>query len=140
MDSITICTRAYMQELIDFYYIDVKEHVLEEGMVGGEFFFTLPRQVVDAAQLSEVMEDILLEKNPIVSSQAKVFDTLKTKVFGQVQVRQQMALALAEHLQTQSQLNVDGYIQFRLGRYEAMISEILYSAVKKNLKVTPVKA
>ena len=131
MKRITICSSAYVQALIDFYYNEEKEHIVREGKTGDAFFFTVPEKTFNAPLMMEMMEGVILENNPVIRGQARLFERVRRVVFEPGRRRQ--TEALRRYVHQAHYLNVEGYIHFRLPQYEHLISHVLYTVVKRNL-------
>ncbi len=131
METITFTTKLYIQEITDFYYNDIKDYILDEGICNDEFYFVFPIEYLDCEQLSQILEDIILENNKVVSSSYRLYDIVKNIVFSNS--HKKIKMDLMEYFISTNIFNIEGYINFRLNEYSSKISEILYSVVKRNL-------
>ena len=131
MRRLTICTMTYMRELTDFYVRDEQERIIEKHETDGALFIIVPESHFNAPLMMELMQDIILDSNPVVSGSTLLFYRLKRLLFGLDDGRQ--TEALRQYARLAGYLNVEGYVRFRLSHYENMLSSILYAVVKRNL-------
>ena len=128
MKGVTISSRDYRQQLIDLYYGDVREYATNEGERGGSFFFTLEREGMDVYGIAELFEDIILGRDEALANSPKLYETVRDLVFeGE---RDRMARELEQYLQSNRELCVEGYLNFRLAEASRKVSRVLYSLAK----------
>ncbi len=133
MKEITICTANYIQEITDFYYCDIQDFVNSEGYLKGEYFLKINEDKFEAKPLVELMQDIILEKNVIISGRYKLFKIFKALLF--LNDNEKMCSELTQFIKETKRLNIEGYICFRLSLYERRLCKMLYSVIKRNLKI-----
>ena len=131
MAEITISSRYYRQQLVDLYYGDVREFVVQEGYLGGFFFFTLDRECLDIYGITEMFEDIVLSANAALAGSPKLYEQLREMVFSTE--RAKIALELDKYFQTNRELCVEGYLNFRLSGAVSRVNRALYSLAKRCL-------
>ena len=129
MKGITISSRDYRQQLIDLYYGDVREYVTHEGERGGSFFFTFNGEFMDVCAVAELFEDIILGRNEALANSPKLYETVRDLVFAGE--RDRMTRELEEYFQSNRELCVEGYLNFRLAEAARKVSRVLYALAKK---------
>ena len=134
MGQIIISSRDYKRQLIDLYYGDVKKFVGIEGECGGVFYFALEREVFNAADLCELFEDILLDNNAVLMASPVAYEAVRNLVF--VPEREAMVREVEAYFLHNTELCVEGYINFRLKDAECKINDALYALAKRCLKFT----
>lgn len=133
MRQIAICTSAHARELTDFCGGPMARHVTRRGQRSGEYFIVIPENALQAGPFLEMMQDIVLEENPVVKGKSKLTAALKCMV--SESARLSMTAELEGYVRDHDRLHIEGYIRFRLATYEYLISGILYSIVKRNLYI-----
>lgn len=129
MKTLTINTNSYANELSK-YFEQINE--VEKGNTNSVEFYRLPLKNLDTVEFSKMLENIILNKNPIIQSSTKLFFVIKEIVFAKDHFY--IIKNLENYFLYNDTLNVDGYINFTLYEYSIKIDYILYSIVKRNLK------
>ena len=129
--SITISSRDYRQQLVDLYYGDVREYVTREGERGGEFFFTFRRENLDALEIAELFEDIILGGNDALANSPKFYEAVRGVVFAEKRGR--IARDIEEYFRHNGTLCIEGYLNFRLAGAARETNRVLYSLAKRCL-------
>jgi hypothetical protein len=114
---------------MDFYFSDSAPPFKRTWRNNGETFFLVDE--FDPELMLNVVEDIVLDENPLAGASPKLFQTLKSIAFDCG--RKAMAESLREDARRWGTFNVDGFKRFRMKDYPAIINEILYVAVKNSL-------
>lgn len=127
MNAVTISTKLYYQEMMDFFIGDCVK-VCQRGNI---YFFTVHFQQFHLGILAELLEDIVLDNNPIVRASHHIYQRMKELIF----ICQRPALQKDLHgiISLGQPLYLEGYILFRMQKYERQVNDILYAAVKRSL-------
>ncbi|MCL2616702.1 MAG: hypothetical protein FWD96_03540 [Defluviitaleaceae bacterium] len=134
MAYITISSQIHRQQLLDLFYGDVKEFVVDEGERGGGFYLTLARDHLDVAELCELFEDIILGGNMALVGSPKLYETVREIAF--VGRRTQTAQDLERYFRYNHTLCIEGYINFRLAWASYRVHYALHMLIKKSLRFT----
>ena len=130
MTLITISTKKYMNELLELLGNNTSDYY----KIGEEFFFTLPycafKDIISYEQLENALEDIVLQNNDAVGESA--LQLMKKAIFKQH--RKSILYDIASIIECKGELNIDGYINFKMQEYALEMDRMLYSAVKKAFK------
>ena len=135
MTLITISTKRYIDKLFDLLGPNVPDY----SKVGEEYFFSLPycifKDIISYEQLENALEDILITDNDIIGScknAESVFLFMKKVVFNPH--RKNILYDVASIIECKGELNIDGYIDFKMQVYALEIDRMLYAVVKKSLR------
>ena len=130
MRTLSIYTDKYRESLLRFFPVD-GDQVLEHGIKNGMEYICICNRQSTRVRLQDLLEYIILSDNPALADGEKVFNSVAELVFSPT--RSLMQTRLDEFLKETGAINIDGYIDFRMGEYAERINAILYSIVKKNL-------
>ena len=127
MNAVTISTKLYHREMTSFF----KQSCIKICQKGDIYFFIINPQHFCCDILAELLEDIILDNNPIVRSSHRIYQRMKEIIFiGERPVLQKDLQVLLAQNET---LHIEGYIQFRMQKYENKVNNILYAIVKRSL-------
>ena len=130
MRTLSIHTEKHRDMLTRFFPVD-GEQVFECGSRNGTDYIYASNQRSTRLKLQNLLEHILLKENPAIGEVDKVISSVSEMVFSPT--RGLMQTRLEEFLKETGTINIEGYINFRLGEYAERLNAILYSIVKKNL-------
>ncbi|MCL2698804.1 MAG: putative sporulation protein YtxC [Defluviitaleaceae bacterium] len=130
MRTLSIHTWKYREALSRFFPVD-GELILERGSENGMDYVYACNRRSTRNRLQSLLEYIMLSDNPALAEGEKVFHSVADIAFRPS--RTIMQSRLDEFLKEAGMINIEGYINFRLGEYTERINAILYSIVKKNL-------
>jgi len=131
MTFITISTKKYKNQVIDLLELDITEH----RKIGEEYFFSLPyhnfKDIIAYEQLENALEDIVIRNNDVIKNSQNALLFMKKTVFKPH--RKNILYDIASTIECKGELNIDGYIDFKMLKYAVEIDRILYSAIKLNI-------
>ena len=130
MRTLYIHTGKYRDALSRFFPIDGEQFLARGSENGMEYIYALNLQSI-RTKLLLLLEYIILSDNPALAEGEKVYCNMAELAFSPT--RELMQARLDEFLKETGTINIEGYINFRLGEYVERINAILYSIVKKNL-------
>jgi len=133
MRTLSIHTEKYCEALSRFFPVD-SEQVLGHGSENGMEYILASNRRSTRDRLQNLLEYIILSDNPVLAEGEKVFRSVAELAFSPT--RGLMQTRLDEFLKETGTINIEGYVNFRLGEYVERINAILYSIVKKNLYKT----
>jgi len=128
--TLNIFTREYQDALARFFPVD-GEQVLKHGNENGMDYVYVNNLKSERIKLRNLLEYIILSDNPAIAESEKAFCNVSELAFSPT--RELMQMQLDEFLNETGSINIEGYINFRMGEYAERINAILYSIIKKNL-------
>ncbi len=127
MQSVTIFTKNYRAELKEFFLGECTE--VTKGQLGDIYFFSLPYECFNIESFMFMLEEAVLSGNCIIKNSKKLLNNIRNIVF--TKDRSKILYDFAKILACQKQVNIDGYINFRLKRYLLQVDRILYFIVRR---------
>ena len=135
MTLVTISTKKYVEKLLDLFGNNIPNY----SKIGEEFFFSLPycsfKDIISYEQLENALEDIVLQNNDAIGgckNAESALQFMKKALF--MPHRKSIIYDIASIIECKGELNIDGYIDFKMQEYALEIDRILYFAVKKAFK------
>ena len=134
MAIITISSQIYKQQLIDLYYSDIREFATSAGECGGTFFVAIAREKFDAYKLCELFEDIAIIKNDALTTcLPKLYEFVREAAFGADRIS--MVQGLTRYFAQNTELCVEGYMNFRLSNIDNMVDTALYALLRRHMQL-----
>ncbi|MDL2248214.1 putative sporulation protein YtxC [Tyzzerella sp. OttesenSCG-928-J15] len=130
--ELTISTGNYMDELIDWINKYNYNNIVDKfEIVDNNCFVTINGSKSISAEIIELFEIIILDKNKVANSHDKLKQILKAIVFEPG--RKEMKNDFSRYIKENSHVNLEGFVDFRLSKYSSMVNLVLYAAVKRTL-------
>lgn len=134
MRYITFSTKRYVGKLLDL----LASEALIYAKSGDEHFLSLPygdfRDIISYEKLEDALENMVLERNDIIKKSEKALAFIKKTVFKEH--RKKILYDIASIIECKNELNIDGYIEFKMQKFTLEIDRVLYSVVKRSGKVS----
>jgi len=127
MKTLTLTADIYSKELSK-YFAEIKG--VQTGNDRNIKIYTLSQSIFDLDEFSDVLQNIVLNKNPILRNSVNLFFDVKKIIFQNCWIRENLEYYFCHN----DELNVDGYVNFALKDYSEKIDYILYGVIKRNLK------
>ena len=125
MQTITISTRVFSDELNAWVSSHMNKYESENGN------FKVAYEDIDKNKLVDLLNMLIIQKNPAVGDsvhiRGHIMDSLN-------KYKETVAEELMNYLCECHELNLEGYIKFRLWEYSLAIDNMLYALAKKALK------
>ena len=128
MQRITLHTSNYKQELIDFV-----QALQKQGLISVKNNNTLMWEKAETSSLCEelllLLQHIAMQENPVYRHSPKLKDLAEGLRKTELHIHER--IQLAEFTRHNKELNLEGYVLFRMGAYRERLDLILYTIVKK---------
>ena len=135
MTLVTISTKKYIDKILDLLGSNASNY----SKTGEEYIFSLPysrfKDIISYESLENVLEDIVLQNNDIIrncKNAESTFLLMKKAVFNSH--RKGILYDVASIIECKGELNIDGYIDFKMQEYALEIDRMLYAVVKKSIR------
>ena len=129
MKILTISTDMYTHQ-ISKYFSEINVNNIENNK--DSITYRLTYQQFDVPKFSEILQNIILIKNPILKNSEKTFSVIKKILFSENSTY--IENDLETYFLNNDALYVDAYVNFALREYSEKIDYILYNVVKRDLK------
>jgi len=127
MKRITLYTLRYQTELTSFAENIKDICTVEPSKNGFLVSWELTNTAPFANRLLEFLQNIALLENPIFKHSSK----LKNIVGDLKEINEQELLSLNHYIKTNKEMNLEGYVAFRLTEYKEKLDSLLYSWIRK---------
>ena len=95
--------------------------------------FTIKLNLVSLIELSFLIEEVLLNNNPIVKNSIRLKSNIRKIIFdkNRTEIIEDILILINRY----GSINIEGYINFKLQVYTNAIDDILYFAIKNNIEI-----
>ena len=129
LDKVTILTSSYMCRL-STWATNLNEKI-KEGYTENNYYVTVNIKKETAAHIIDLLEDFLLYKNPITKENEVMYRHMKNKILKSF--REELLEGLEIFLKNETNLSLEGYVDFRMDKYAHIVNVALYAIIKKSL-------
>lgn len=135
MSKLNVYTDIYTSKLLDWAEKNkYKNKIYNKGYIYNGYYVEVENNNNCKESLSILLEEVILHKNPITRGYKCLCDNIKNSIF--IPCRNDIYSDLSKFLQDNNQINIDGYISFRMDEYNYLVNLVLYTIVKKSFNVT----
>ena len=129
MGKLSIHTEVYTKELMGWIE-ENSSRIHTKSKNGNVCLIEIDCDEKCKKSLSILLEEIILNKNPITKGYKSIYENVKNLVF--LPHREDIYKELNSFLEENDTINLEGYTDFRMDAYAHLINLVLYAVVKKS--------